>query len=92
MQAALIHSSRSCELADELYPSGSPALGLAHLRRAKLAAHCGQLDDAVLSWRRALAILATTHGDGSQLVVDAARAMQEAELELSVEHGAADDD
>eukprot|EP00966_Prymnesium_polylepis_P285174 6587418-Prymnesium_polylepis.1 len=60
--AALVHSRKSCELADRLYPASAPALGLAHLRLAKLCAHCGQLGDAVLGWRRALRILTTTHG------------------------------
>ena len=91
-QAAFTLSKRSCELAEDLYPPGSPALGLAHLRRAKLAAHCDQLDDAVLAWRRALTILTATHGESAPLVGEAARALQEAELELSIEHGAADDD
>mmetsp|Transcript_17048 Transcript_17048/g.51114 ORF Transcript_17048/g.51114 Transcript_17048/m.51114 type:complete len:143 (+) Transcript_17048:555-983(+) len=57
-----------------------------------LHGHCGQLGDAVLGWRRALRILTTTHGDGAPLVQEAARSLREAELELSMEYGAADED
>ena len=80
--AALAASRSSCALCTEVVPPNAPAVGIEHLRLAKLLAHEGSLADAVDSWRRARQVLAVTHGSGSALVRSLEEELHGAEQEL----------
>ena len=87
-EVALRHSRRCTQLASALYPGGTPVLGLKLYREGKLLAHLERLDEAARVLRRALAVLAASHGADSSLVSALREQLFSVEAEVA-QHGAA---
>lgn len=81
--AALAEAERGCELAGQLLPATSPALGLHLFRAAKLHAHCGSIERAADFARRAVPVLTVTHGEEAALVRQATELLRGAQMELA---------